>query len=44
MWFDILEKNPGMRYVSDGDSGKITFPKSKESELAPQFRALANPY
>jgi peptidoglycan/xylan/chitin deacetylase (PgdA/CDA1 family) len=44
MWLDILERNPSMRYVSDGDPGKITFPKSEASELAPQYRALANPY
>jgi hypothetical protein len=44
MWFDILERNPGMRYVSDGDPAKITFPKTKASELAPQYRSLANPY
>jgi peptidoglycan/xylan/chitin deacetylase (PgdA/CDA1 family) len=44
MWLDILEKNPGMRYVSDGDPSKITFPKSRESELAPQYRSLAKPY
>ncbi len=44
MWLDILERNPTMRYVSDGDPGKITFPKSKASELAPQYRPFANPY
>jgi hypothetical protein len=44
MWLDILEKNPSMRYVSDGNPAKITFPRSKASELAPQYRSLANPY
>jgi peptidoglycan/xylan/chitin deacetylase (PgdA/CDA1 family) len=44
MWLDILERNPGMRYISDGDPGKITFPESQLKELAPRFRALANPY
>jgi hypothetical protein len=44
MWLDILEKNPGMRYVSDGDPAKITFPKAKAKELARQYRSLANPY
>ena len=44
MWLDILERNPSMRYVSDGQPGKITFPKSKAGELAAQYRSLANPY
>jgi hypothetical protein len=44
MWLDILEKNPSMRYVSDGDPAKVTFPRSRLSELSPQYRALANPY
>jgi peptidoglycan/xylan/chitin deacetylase (PgdA/CDA1 family) len=44
MWLDMLEKNPSMRYVSDGDPGEITFPKSRRSELAPQYRSLADPY
>jgi hypothetical protein len=33
-----------MRYVSDGDPAKITFPKAKANELARQYRSLANPY
>jgi peptidoglycan/xylan/chitin deacetylase (PgdA/CDA1 family) len=44
MWLDILEKDPAMRYVSDGDPATITFPKAKLSELAPEYRSLANPY
>jgi peptidoglycan/xylan/chitin deacetylase (PgdA/CDA1 family) len=44
MWLDLLERNPSMRYVSDGDPGKITFPRSELSELAPSYRSLANPY
>jgi peptidoglycan/xylan/chitin deacetylase (PgdA/CDA1 family) len=44
MWLDILERNPSMRYVSDGNPAKITFPKSKAAQLAPEFKALANPY
>jgi peptidoglycan/xylan/chitin deacetylase (PgdA/CDA1 family) len=44
MWLDILEKNPGMRYVSDGDPAKITFPRSESRDLSPQYRSLANPY
>jgi peptidoglycan/xylan/chitin deacetylase (PgdA/CDA1 family) len=44
MWLDLLERNLGLRYVSDGDPGKITYPRAKESQLAPRYRALANPY
>jgi peptidoglycan/xylan/chitin deacetylase (PgdA/CDA1 family) len=44
MWLDILEKNPSMRYVSDGNPATVTFPRSKLAELAPQYRSLANPY
>jgi hypothetical protein len=44
MWLDLLERNPSMRYVSDGDPGKITFPKSESGELAPDYTTLANPY
>ena len=44
MWLDILERNPSLRYVSDGDPAKITFPKSKADELAPEFKSLADPY
>ena len=44
MWLDILERNPSMRYVSDGNPAKITFPKSKADELAPEFKSLADPY
>lgn len=42
-WFDVLEKGPQLRYVSDGDPGKITFPASLSSELAPKYKAKANP-
>jgi hypothetical protein len=44
MWFALLERNPSLRYISDGDPGKITFPKSRLSELRPSYRSLANPY
>jgi hypothetical protein len=44
MWLDILERNPSMRYISDGNPAKITFPKSKADELAPEFKSLADPY
>ncbi|HZO62846.1 MAG TPA: putative glycoside hydrolase, partial [Gaiellaceae bacterium] len=44
MWLELLERNPGLRYVSDGDPARITFPRSQASELAPEYQALANPY
>ena len=44
MWLDLLERNPGLRYVSDGDTETITFPRGRESELAPAFRGRAKPY
>jgi peptidoglycan/xylan/chitin deacetylase (PgdA/CDA1 family) len=44
MWLDILERNPGLRYISDGDPARITFPGSKQDQLAPPYRAQANPY
>jgi peptidoglycan/xylan/chitin deacetylase (PgdA/CDA1 family) len=44
MWLDILERNPRLRYVSDGDPERITFPRSSENQLAPQYRTQANPY
>jgi peptidoglycan/xylan/chitin deacetylase (PgdA/CDA1 family) len=44
MWLDILERNPQLRYVSDGDPERISFPRTKADQLAPQYRAQANPY
>jgi hypothetical protein len=44
MWLDILERNPGLRFISDGDAARITFPRSKQDQLAPKYRARANPY
>ena len=44
MWLDLLERNPGLRYVSDGDPEKISFPRAKADQLAAQYRSLANPY
>ena len=35
---------PGLRYVSDGDPERITFPRAKASELAPEYRSRAKPY
>jgi hypothetical protein len=44
MWLDLLERNPGLRYVSDGNPEKISFPRAKADQLAAQYRSLANPY
>ena len=44
MWLDILERNPGLRYVSDGNPETVSFPRGRESELAPAFTARAKPY
>ena len=43
-WLDVLRRNPGLRYVSDGDPRTISFPASEEAQLAPSFRARANAY
>jgi hypothetical protein len=44
MWLDDLERNPGLRYVSDGDPETISFPRAKETDLAAQYRDRAEPY
>ncbi len=44
MWLDLLERNPRLRYVSDGDPETISFPKSKENDVAPAYRDRARPY
>ena len=44
MWLDLLERDPGLRYVSDGDPGTISFPRAKADQLAPQYRDEARPY
>lgn len=43
-WLDVLENNPGRRYVSDGDPSTVSFPEDREEELAPEFSDRANPY
>jgi peptidoglycan/xylan/chitin deacetylase (PgdA/CDA1 family) len=44
MWLDLLERNPGLRYVSDGDPATISFPHAREGDLAARYRARARPY
>ena len=43
MWLDLLEKNPGLRYVSDGDPETISFPRSEAPDLAVRYRSRAKP-
>jgi peptidoglycan/xylan/chitin deacetylase (PgdA/CDA1 family) len=44
MWLDTLERNPDLRYVSDGDPQTISFPKAKAADLAARYRDRAKPY
>ena len=43
-WLDQLRRDPGRRYVSDGDPDTIAFPRRFSDALAPRFRARARPY
>ncbi len=43
MWLDMLERDPKLRYISDGNPARITFPRSKQDQLAPRYRSRANP-
>jgi peptidoglycan/xylan/chitin deacetylase (PgdA/CDA1 family) len=43
-WLDQLRRHPEQRYVSDGDTRTIAFPRAKANELAPRFRPRALPY
>jgi hypothetical protein len=42
-WLHELKLHPELRYVSDGDPARITFPRTETSTLAPRYRARANP-
>jgi peptidoglycan/xylan/chitin deacetylase (PgdA/CDA1 family) len=43
-WLDDLVKNPGERYVSDGDPAHVSFPRARTGDLRPRFRARALAY
>lgn len=43
-WLDHLRKNPEERYVSDGDPGRIAFPRRLGGQLANRYRSQALPY
>jgi hypothetical protein len=43
-WRHQFARNPRLRYVSDGDPTRITFPRSRQAQLARRYRARARPY
>jgi peptidoglycan/xylan/chitin deacetylase (PgdA/CDA1 family) len=43
-WLDHLRRDPGRRYVSDGDPNTIAFPRRISDTLARRFRARSRPY
>jgi peptidoglycan/xylan/chitin deacetylase (PgdA/CDA1 family) len=43
-WLHELKRHPELRYVSDGDAKRITFPRSELPLLAPRFRSRAETY
>jgi hypothetical protein len=43
-WQHQLDAHPGDRYVSDGDSSHVTFPRRKSELLAARFGRLARAY
>jgi hypothetical protein len=44
MWLDTLERNPELRYVSDGNPRTISFPRARAGDLASRYEGRANPY
>jgi hypothetical protein len=36
-WMRELERNPGSRYVSDGDPDRITVPSGSEGDVSREF-------
>jgi peptidoglycan/xylan/chitin deacetylase (PgdA/CDA1 family) len=43
-WLDLLQKEPDLRYVSDGNAKTITIPHVLEDKLAAPFRSRARVY
>ena len=43
-WLDRLNANPALRYTSDGDPTRISFPASTQVHIADRFASLARPY
>ena len=44
MWLDTLERNPELRYVSDGNPQTISFPRTRQADLAVKYADRARPY
>jgi hypothetical protein len=44
MWLDALERNPQLRYVSDGNAETISFPRARQVDLAARYRDRAHAY
>ena len=42
-WMNQLERNPGSRYVSDGDPKTVTVPKGAEADVRSTFTARVRP-
>jgi hypothetical protein len=43
-WLEWLDKNPGKRYISDGDPNTISFPVAESDRLTKRFRAQGRSY
>jgi peptidoglycan/xylan/chitin deacetylase (PgdA/CDA1 family) len=43
-WLDQLRRHPEERFISDGDPGTVSFPRSERSELNGRYVDAANPY
>ena len=43
-WLRYLKRNPGRRFVSDGDPSTISFPRIFSEAVAEKYRNRANPY
>jgi peptidoglycan/xylan/chitin deacetylase (PgdA/CDA1 family) len=43
-WLDRLARDPELRYVSDGDPNRVTFPSELSENLDEQYAAVDRPY
>ncbi|WP_280490301.1 polysaccharide deacetylase family protein [Nocardia carnea] len=43
-WLDLLAAEPARRYTSDGDPGRISFPRSSANRLDPRWADRAHTY
>ncbi|GAA5168193.1 polysaccharide deacetylase family protein [Amycolatopsis dongchuanensis] len=44
VWLDKLAADPGSRYTSDGDPGRISYPRGDSEKVAPAYVNRVNPY